>query len=67
MLIILMSKNVNDVAHGVIMRRQMKKRTLNELKKEQEALKGAVDMQMEERFKAWWELQHEINALKKKE
>ena len=38
---------------------------INELKAEQEALKGHVDMQMEERFKAWWELQHKINELEK--
>ena len=41
----------------------MKRKEINELKKEQEALKKKNDMPMETRFKAWWELQHKINKL----
>ena len=46
----------------------MKRKEINELKKKQEALKGVNIIpgpdQMEKRFKAWWDLQHEINKLK---
>ena len=42
----------------------MECKEINELKAAQEALRGNVDMPMETRFKAWWELQHKINKLK---
>lgn len=42
---------------------KMKRKEINELKEKQEALKRDRDMQMEKRFRAWWELQHEINKL----
>ena len=56
-----MLEDVDGVVHG-IMRNIMKRKEISELKAEQEALKGS-DMQMEERFKAWHELQHKIDEL----
>ena len=44
----------------------MKRKEINNLKEEQEALKGDVPMSMEERFKKWHDLQHEINELEEK-